>query len=148
MKNSFPRQGDHCPICKDRAIKHKQIQEQWLDAGDALLQEAIAKGAEIKLSDHTNIRSVERCFSMHALISAIEAGVVIERQIRKGKIVWLISSNIKLGPGKYRPVHTAVSIENDSIYIVTVYDPRSHAWKWDNTYTERRCWCQDKKNEV
>ena len=148
MGNSFPLQGEYCPICKDRAEKFHKYQEQWVNKGDALLKKALANNLDISTGYHSNIRKVERCFSKKDIVAAIEAGYVIERQKHHhGGIVWLINSNIKITQKKYRPIHIAVSFQEDYIKVITIYDPRTHAWKWNKNYSRRLCWCQNKKKE-
>ena len=149
MGNSFPQQGEYCPICKDRAERFHKHQQRWLDEGDTLLQAAIRNKAKIKIRSHTHIRSTERCFNRAVLIPAIESGYVIERQVHEGnRIVWIVSSSIKIGACKYRPIHFAISFEDNVMYVITIYDPRSHAWKWDKTFSKRLCWCQNEIKEV
>lgn len=140
--------GENCLICKERAEGHQKNQIPWLEKGDALLAEAVARGTKAIWSVHYRKRAAYRCFAGSEIAAAIENGFVIERQFRETDTVWLIGSNIKTGYKKYRPVHIAVIFEQDAILVITAYDPRSENWRWDSTFCKRVCWCKKHKNEV
>lgn len=146
MSNTTPPKGE-CAICKEKAERHEAYQTRWLDKGDSLLSEALKAGKKIRASLHSRERGTLRCFSDSEIAKAIRNGYVIERQKDLTDIVWLISSNIKTGEKKYRPIHAAVIIGED-IFVKTAYDPRSKAWKWDSTYSKRVCWCENTEYEV
>ena len=85
-------------------------------------------------SGHVFKRMAERGFSPDAVKSVIENGTVIKDYPDDTPY----PSRLILGFDGERPVHvvSAYNAENDTEYVITVYEP--NALKWSDDFTERR----------
>ena len=85
-------------------------------------------------SGHAFKRMAERGFSPETIKSVIKNGTVIKNY--SDDIPY--PSRLILGFEGLRPVHviTAYNSENDTEYVITVYEP--DAKKWSDDFTERR----------
>lgn len=131
--------------CKRKAEKWKANQSKFLPTGEQehenFLKKLKGNTATIETDAHFTKRSQERAVSTSEVLSVIENGWAVERNQSVGK-----ASIVLLGyVGKnYRPLHVVVNQLSDSKWLVlTCYDPRSHAWKWTETFDERKCFCND-----
>lgn len=94
---------------------------------------------------HVQKRMVERAVGESEILSMIINGDPIEyykNQYGTQKITFW--SNIKTGVASYRPLHIIMKNRRgeEQWSVVTVYDPRSEAWRWDSSFTERICFCE------
>ena len=85
-------------------------------------------------SGHVFKRMAERKFSPETIKSVIENGTVIKNYPDDTPY----PSRLILGFDGKRPVHvvSAYSAENDTEYVITVYEPDSQ--KWSESFMERR----------
>ena len=85
-------------------------------------------------SGHVLKRMAERSFSPETIKSVIENGRVIKDYPDDTPY----PSRLILGFDAERPIHviSAYNAENDTEYIITVYEP--DVQKWSNNFTERR----------
>ncbi|MBR4791098.1 MAG: DUF4258 domain-containing protein [Treponema sp.] len=85
-------------------------------------------------SGHVFKRMAERRFSPEMIKSVIENGTVIKSYPDDTPY----PSRLILGFDGQRPVHvvSAYNSENDTEYVITVYEP--DALKWSDDFTERR----------
>ena len=85
-------------------------------------------------SGHVFKRMAERRFSPEMIKSVIESGTVIKSYPDDTPY----PSRLILGFDGQRPVHvvSAYNSENDTEYVITVYEP--DALKWSDDFTERR----------
>lgn len=85
-------------------------------------------------SGHVFSRMAEREFSPETIKSVIENGIVIKNYPDDTPY----PSRLILGFDGKRPVHvvSAYNSENDTEYVITVYEPDIQ--KWSDDFTERR----------
>lgn len=85
-------------------------------------------------SGHVFKRMAERAFSPETIKSVIENGTVIKEYPEDSPY----PSRLILGFDGERPVHivSAYNHDNDTEYVITVYEPDSQ--KWSDNFTERR----------
>ena len=85
-------------------------------------------------SGHVFKRMAERRFSPEMIKSVIENGTVIKSYPDDTPY----PSRLILGFDGQRPIHvvSAYNSENDTEYVITVYEP--DALKWSDDFTERR----------
>lgn len=136
----------HCknPLeCKRKYMNWKPTQENSIQIGEEILEKIVKnmeRGIDLTFSNHADKRSLFRSFSINDVREAILNGWVIEYDEKRKTI--LVLYNIKVAAGKYRPIHVVIGF-NEKAKIVTCYDPRSKAWKWDKNFQERNCFCKD-----
>ncbi len=89
---------------------------------------------KLSFSGHVFKRMAERSFSPDIIKSVIENGTVIKSYPDDTPY----PSRLILGFDGKRPVHvvSAYNSENDTEYVITVYEP--DALKWSDDFTERR----------
>jgi len=133
-----PRPGDGaCAFCEERARCWAALQERLLPAAEAAYARFLRQKKEILWSAHAEGRLFFRCLAKRDVLKALEDGVVVEAQ---GRTV-LVFTSIRAGRA-YRPLHVVLSLDAPGrATVVTVYDPRSEAWRWDASLTRRVCWC-------
>ncbi|MFT9486774.1 MAG: DUF4258 domain-containing protein [Tepidibacillus sp.] len=138
-----PHQGGYCEKCATKAQKYKKVQENRIDQADGIYEKIIRDPAfQRVLTRHANKRMLDRAISTQVLINSLDDGLPIEMYTVDGEVHLLIFTAIK-EEKKYRPLHIAIKVEKNQKYsIKTIYDPRSQAWKWDESLTQRVCWCK------
>lgn len=131
--------------CKRKLDKWKSNQLKFLPTGvtehENFLKKLKGNIATVEMDAHFMKRSKERAVSLSEVLSVIDNGWVIERNQTVGK-----ASIVLLGyVGKnYRPLHIVVNQLSDNKWlIITSYDPRTHAWKWTDSFDERKCFCSE-----
>lgn len=89
---------------------------------------------KFSFSGHVLKRMAERGFSPETIKAIIETGTVIKDYPEDTPY----PSRLILGFNGARPVHvvSAYNPDNDTEYVITVYEPDSQ--KWFNNFTERR----------
>lgn len=89
---------------------------------------------KFSFSGHVFKRMAERKFSPEMIKSVIENGTVIKSYPDDTPY----PSRLILGFDEQRPVHvvSAYNSENDTEYVITVYEP--DILKWSDDFTERR----------
>ncbi len=89
---------------------------------------------KFSFSGHVFMRMAERGFSPEIIKSVIVSGTVIKSYPDDTPY----PSRLILGFDGKRPIHvvSAYSSENDTEYVITVYEP--DALKWSDDFTERR----------
>ncbi|MBR6123885.1 DUF4258 domain-containing protein [Candidatus Saccharibacteria bacterium] len=89
---------------------------------------------KFSFSGHVFKRMAERKFSPEMIKSVIENGTVIKSYPDDTPY----PSRLILGFDEQRPVHvvSAYNSENDTEYVITVYEPDT--LKWSDDFTERR----------
>ncbi|MEC2133440.1 DUF4258 domain-containing protein [Brevibacillus centrosporus] len=143
-----------CDVCKNKSESWIKKQERSLPAAEQSLEEFREKfeirQATLSILTHAQERQVYRSFSLGQIREAVMNGYPIQRSfhtaIRECRIV--IMFRYKTAPRTYRPMHCVVRYFQDNPKhweVVTVYDPRSQAWKWDSTFCQRVCFCKEVK---
>lgn len=143
-----PNDKKSCSSCAEKASKHARIMnknlekyEKWLESFQVALEEGDAK---VLMTHHESKREVYRAFSRNSVLNAIKNGWAIEGYSKgNGVYDFTILYHLQTAPKTYRPVHVCCSLDSkaNKLYVMTVYDPRSHAWKWSKTYDARVCFC-------
>ena len=131
--------------CAHRAARWPQP-ENWLIAGQDLLDQWIRLGTPARVGYHTGSRQLERAIGFGELRTALENGQVIHRHIdsKTHQEHLLILAWLRVSRKSWQPVHVSLLITQDGtdVFIKTVYDPRSYDWMWTDQYTRRICWCK------
>jgi hypothetical protein len=144
---------ESCTICTDKAIKHADSMEKNIEKYERYFeqfQDTLSEGdAEVLLTNHENKREVFRAFSRSKILEAIQNGWLIEA-FAKGNQSYdvIIIYHLQVGHKMYRPVHVCgiLDAKNNKLIVKTVYDPRSHAWKWSDNYEKRVCFCKKEES--
>lgn len=137
LRSARPGSGA-CLICEDRAKRWAARQERLLPAAEAAYARFLAQRRELLWSAHAEGRLLWRCLAKRDVMAAIDEGVVIEAQGR----ALVVFTAIRLGRA-YRPLHVVLVPDGPTrATVVTLYDPRSEAWRWDASLTRRVCWCR------
>ncbi|GGA56104.1 hypothetical protein GCM10007416_31600 [Kroppenstedtia guangzhouensis] len=132
--------------CRQRHENWLKLQEKYTPIGaeelEVFLEKMQKKQAFLHLDeDHFGKRSLERAVSVKDVLTVVENGWVIERRKRRGYTSLLIMGYLKHS-SSYRPLHVVCDIVTDTQWwVITVYDPRSKPWKWDENYEQRVCFC-------
>lgn len=136
-----------CPQCKERREKWLQNQKKFIPLGEreheAFTQAYEDGEAAFLESNHVGKRQFERAFPYRAVKEAVLNGWVIERQKTTGGHTRLvIMYYFRTSHKSYRPMHVVIEFDNPFLWtFITVYDPRSQAWKWDEELQKRICFC-------
>lgn len=101
----------------------------------------------LNFSGHARQRAYERAISEVYLRAVILEGDPIEYYENKyGTQKITLWGNVHVGYAKYRTLHIILKKRRneEKWSVVTVYDPQTKAWQWNETYTERICFCREK----
>ncbi|MFD1362762.1 DUF4258 domain-containing protein [Lentibacillus salinarum] len=128
--------------CHKKHTQWKEWQERIILEGEEIHEEIIRdmdeNGTPLSMSKHGGKRELYRAFSPTEINNAVRNGWVIEYSPKR--MTLHILHHFKVGKGSYRPIHVVIGYK-EKLKVVTVYDPRSKAWKWDRNYQERVCFC-------
>lgn len=123
------------------------VEEYGQNEYEKLREEFAAEGFScIKLSSHAQERMYEKAFSKFDLRIVILEGDPIEYyQNSFGTQKIALWGNVQVGRKSYRPLHIILKKGRGQgkWSVVTVYDPRNKAWRWNNSFTERICFCPE-----
>ncbi|WP_019156924.1 DUF4258 domain-containing protein [Robertmurraya massiliosenegalensis] len=143
-----PVENIPCSCCSEKASKHARMVENSLNKYETYFesfQDAFEEGdAEVFMTNHESKREVYRAFSRTNVLNAIQNGWAIECYFKgNGIIQFTILYHLQVAPKTYRPMHVCCSLDSktNKLYIITVYDPRSHDWKWSKNLDKRVCFC-------
>lgn len=129
--------------CLNKYIQWKNWQNDQIPAGENLHAEIIRNmdnnGDFLSMSQHANRREFYRAYSSREIKTGVKHGWVIEHNPKRKTLH--ILHNFKVGKATYRPIHVVLGYDG-KWKIITVYDPRSKAWKWDRSFQERVCFCK------
>jgi hypothetical protein len=141
----------HPKQCKTATEERYARMEPFLEEANKRLERfrrAYDQGkAELAFDGHAEFREVFRAFSQSQVMEAFMEGDVIECHKKNGEYGFLIWYYVKIGRGQYRPIHVRaiMPVQNQHhMMVVTVYDPRSMDWRWNNTFDKRICLCDGK----
>lgn len=138
-------------LCKKRHDRWKNNQAKFVPIGaqeHELFLEYTKRGeADLGIKiypdqerSHAEKRQIERAISLNDIRDVLKHGWVIERNIN---FITQAVRLVILGYTKrYRPIHVVVEILTDKEWeVVTVYSPESKAYKWNESYEEKICFC-------
>ena len=130
--------------CIVKREKWNECQRIFIPKGEKehelFIEKFMQREAKVTIDRHlSQKRQNERGISDSDIFDILTNGWVIERNTDSGK-----KSLVILGYTKnYRPLHLVINIVKKNEWVaVTSYDPRTHEWKWNNTYDERICFCK------
>jgi|GEM_PF-6674335 hypothetical protein len=137
-------------LCARKAAMWKVQQEETLEIGERLLSElrdSLNRGeSSLNITNHGETRQTERCLSLSTIRSLVseEAWPFEYYKNTFGTEKLSLIGWIKIGEGKYRPIHIILKkAPNTTLWkIVTIYDPRTEEFKWGNNYQDRKCFCE------
>ncbi|KRG13923.1 hypothetical protein ACA30_13430 [Virgibacillus soli] len=135
--------------CRRKRERWEELQEKYSPLGQKELDEFnsnIKTGkSKVRFDKHFHKRSLERSISVHDVKDVLTYGWVIERNKTAKSTSILILGYVGRN---YRPLHVVFDMLNESDWIaVTAYDPNSHAWKWNEHFDKRVCFCNPENNE-
>lgn len=99
----------------------------------------------LRLSQHAHEREYQKAISGADIRTVMLEGEPIEYYKNKyGTQKITLWGNVHVGHAKYRPLHIILKKRRneEKWAIVTVYDPQTKAWQWNENFTERICFCQ------
>ncbi|MBM7715368.1 hypothetical protein JOC94_002355 [Bacillus thermophilus] len=129
--------------CKRKRERWEELQQRFCPLGQKELDrflEKIKKGkAKVVFDKHFQKRSLERSVSEIDVKEIISYGWVIERnKTTKSKSIVLLGYVGR----NFRPLHVVFDMVSDDLWVVvTAYNPKSHAWKWNDRFNKRICFC-------
>ncbi|WP_028987564.1 DUF4258 domain-containing protein [Thermicanus aegyptius] len=138
--------------CRLKAAKHEKIQQTQALIGQRELErfwKYMQKGsAKLNLYRHAKRREFFRAFSEYQIVDALKNGWCIERNVKDGETTLLIIYHLKISSKIFRPIHLVCKFTDIKCWdVITVYDPRSKEYKWENNYQKRICFCKNQKEE-
>jgi len=96
----------------------------------------LVQAGKYEFSQHAEKEREEDQIRVEELEAALKNCEVVEDypQDRRG------ASCLVLGFAGSRPIHAVCSIKSDpdELFLITVYDPSRHSWKWMDNYRRRR----------
>lgn len=129
--------------CKRKRKRWEELQQRFCPLGQKELDrflEKVEKGkAKVVFDKHFQKRSLERSISEIDVKEIISYGWVIERnKTAKSKSIVLLGYVGR----NFRPLHVVFDMVSDDLWVtVTAYNPKSHAWKWNDRFNKRICFC-------
>lgn len=133
--------------CFKKHLKWMENQKKYAEIGQQELERFLdrleQRKAKISFDQHfEKLRSIERSISHYDAEEVLHVGWVIERIVKHGMISLLIHGYCKKDKS-YRPLHIVCDVVSEDLWVITTaYDPRSMPWKWDETFTKRKCFCK------
>lgn len=136
--------------CAAKAVRHREAQ----DARVLEAERVVRRFAEMRRSSrawwrptgHAVRRMVERAVGRRQVEDALRFGWPIEwTRGGDGWVRILVLVWDTRGPA-VRPLHVLMQYDPRNFAewtVVTVYDPRTRAWKWDAAFERRVCFCPD-----
>lgn len=129
--------------CKRKRDRWEELQERFCPMGqkelDAFIANAKNGTSKVRFDKHFHKRSLERCISEFDVKEVVSYGWVIERNKTSKSTSIVILGYVGRD---YRPLHVVFDIVSDNMWVaVTAYDPKTHAWKWNDHYDKRVCFC-------
>ena len=92
----------------------------------------INKAQNYLITMHGQIRLRERHITIDDLIAAIDTGIIIEQYEQD----YPLPSCLIMGKIDNRVIHMVVSKEDDTIYLITAYEPDKD--KWSDDFKQRK----------
>lgn len=134
--------------CKRKAQNWEENQNTFCPVGqkefDEFYKKYIKKEACIELDRHFEKRALERCVNESEMKEVFEMGWVIERNKSLNNISIVLLGYVGQN---YRPLHVVFNAITKTKWVaVTVYDPKSHHWKWNDSFDKRVCFCNCKED--
>jgi len=127
----------------------QEVEEHGQTEYEALRKVFVAEGFGcVSLSKHVQARMYEKAVSEFALRTVVLEGEPIEYHKNEfGTQKITLWGNVHVGKASYRPLHIILKKgrKQEKWSIVTVYDPRSKTRQWNNSFTERICFCKEKQ---
>lgn len=139
-----------CNQCTKKAEHHATINKKNISKHGhvfADFQEKLSEGdAEVLFTKHAGDRELFRAFSRSGILEAIQNGWEIEMFSNGYSLTLTILYHFRIDTKTYRPIHVVCELQDNTLTVITAYDPRTHSWKWNEHYDKRVCFC--KKEEV
>lgn len=129
--------------CRRKRERWNDLQKRYCPVGQKELehfQDNLGNGSfKVLFDKHFGKRSFERSISPADFHEVLKYGWVVERN----KTVKNTSIVVLGYIGKhYRPLHIVLDMVSPQKWVaITVYDPQSHAWKWNKNFNRRICFC-------
>ncbi|KRG13389.1 hypothetical protein ACA29_08515 [Lederbergia galactosidilytica] len=137
--------------CNRKKSRWEELQEKYCPLGqkelDDFISDTSSGRAKVRFDKHFHKRSLERSISVHDVKDVVWYGWVIERNKTAKSTSILILGYVGRN---YRPLHVVFDTLNENEWVavtVTAYDPNSHAWKWNENFDKRVCFCNPENNE-
>lgn len=131
-------------VCMVKREKWNECQRIYIPRGEkeheAFIKKFMQREAKVTIERHlSHKRQNERGISDSDIFDILINGWVIERNTDSGKKALVILGYTK----NYRPLHLVINMVKKNEWVaVTAYDPRTHSWKWNDSYDERICFCE------
>ena len=136
--------------CSMEATREKLYREKNLVIGEKRLsdlRDSLQREENcLTISGHGGYRQAERCISLQTIRLLVSEEACPFEYYRNsfGTEKLSLMGHIKVGERKYRPIHIILkkSQGTDLWKVVTVYDPRTEEFRWENNFQERICTCK------
>jgi len=141
------RQPKYCQkLTQARADKLKNylpVAEKELNDFQKALKEGSGE-ATLRHYFHAEQRKLQRAFSTYEVTETVKEGWPIDRRVTDIGTIIVIMYFLRLSSRVYRPVHVVCQAKSSVDWrIITVYDPRTMSWKWDDNYQRKICFCYE-----
>lgn len=121
------------------------VEESFINTQEKLLaNEPVLVLMDKVKQEHAHARSFQRCVSYKNTLEVLKTGIIIEAsKSKKEQFRLVLCGFVTISTGETRPIHLVCEYNtmDESIIIVTVYDPRPNEDysepRWRNNYMER-----------
>lgn len=130
-------------------VRRSNIQERFYSQNIEIIKAAQSnKGTRLSMieNSHSAERENFRMYSRTQLIQAFLKGKMISSSYNKvfGEYRFVLKYSFKTSVDYERPIHLIVATHKSNLLdwtIITVMDPASRKFKWDDTYENQICFC-------
>lgn len=135
--------------CKSEMIRRTAIQERYHARNEDIIK-AAQRNKSTRLSLVNNSHSTERenfrMYSRNQMVQAFLKGKLIYSSFNKtyGEYRFVLKHSFKASAEYERPVHLVIAAHKTNLFdwtIITVIDPASRKFKWDESYEKQTCFC-------
>ena len=129
--------------CRNEVLIKQALLEKDSKKVEAILSKIRKRYASgdktvLTMTEHAHKRCVYRAVSTVDVVKVFKEGQAIEYSPGKSMCITLMGYT-----RENRPIHIVLASVADKKdwKIVTVYDPRTEAWRWEENYTKKVCFC-------
>jgi hypothetical protein len=135
--------------CRNEMLRRICIQERFHAKNVEIIKAAQSnKGTRLRMieNSHSTERENFRMYSRNQIIQAFLKGKLIYSSFNKtyGEYRFTLKYSFRTSADYERPIHLVVAAHKSNLLdwtIITVLDPASRKFKWDEAYEKQICFC-------
>lgn len=129
--------------CQRKRERWEHLQNRFCAIGQRELDMFRARMGDgkhkILCDKHFYKRSFERSISEADFKEVLKCEWVVERNKTAKATSIMLLGYVGMN---YRPLHIVIDMVSENLWVaVTAYNPQSHAWKWNEGFDKRVCFC-------